>query len=70
MIGGAAGLGIALVALGLVLTSGPSMVYLVSRSVTQGRGAGLVSLLAVMGGVLGGLALRLATERSRSPVPG
>ncbi|MEV0155781.1 LysE family translocator [Micromonospora sp. NPDC050686] len=44
--------GIALVALGLVLTPGPNMVYLVSRSVTQGRRAGLVSLLGVAAGFL------------------
>lgn len=37
--------GIALVALGLVLTPGPNMLYLVSRSVTQGVRAGLVSLI-------------------------
>ncbi|MEU1884740.1 LysE family translocator [Micromonospora rifamycinica] len=42
--------GIALVALGLVLTPGPNMVYLVSRSVAQGRRAGLVSLLGVAAG--------------------
>jgi threonine/homoserine/homoserine lactone efflux protein len=34
----------ALIALGLVLTPGPNMVYLVSRSICQGRRAGLVSL--------------------------
>lgn len=45
-------LGIALVALGLVLTPGPNMVYLVSRSITQGRRAGLVSLLGVAVGFL------------------
>lgn len=44
---------IALVALGLVLTPGPNMIYLVSRSVTQGRRAGLVSL----GGVALGFVL-------------
>lgn len=33
-----------LFALGLVLTPGPNMMYLVSRSVCQGRDAGLVSL--------------------------
>lgn len=33
-----------LVALGLVLTPGPNMMYLVSRSICQGRMAGLVSL--------------------------
>ena len=43
-------LGIALVGLGLVLTPGPNMVYLVSRSVAQGRRAGLVSLLGVAAG--------------------
>jgi threonine/homoserine/homoserine lactone efflux protein len=36
--------GFALVALGLVLTPGPNRAYLVSRAVTQGRSAGLVSL--------------------------
>jgi threonine/homoserine/homoserine lactone efflux protein len=34
----------ALVALGLVLTPGPNMIYLISRSITQGRAAGLISL--------------------------
>jgi threonine/homoserine/homoserine lactone efflux protein len=34
----------ALVALALVLTPGPNMVYLISRSISQGRAAGLVSL--------------------------
>jgi len=48
----AAGVGIALVALGLVLTPGPNMLYLVSRSITQGRGAGLVSLCGVAVGFL------------------
>jgi threonine/homoserine/homoserine lactone efflux protein len=36
--------GFALVALGLVLTPGPNMAYLVSRAITQGRSAGFVSL--------------------------
>jgi threonine/homoserine/homoserine lactone efflux protein len=40
----------AAVALGMVLTPGPNMIYLVSRSVAQGRRAGLVSLLGVAGG--------------------
>jgi threonine/homoserine/homoserine lactone efflux protein len=44
--------GMALVALGLVLTPGPNMLYLVSRSLTQGRLAGLVSLLGVAVGFL------------------
>jgi threonine/homoserine/homoserine lactone efflux protein len=34
----------ALVALGMVLTPGPNMIYLISRSITQGRVAGLISL--------------------------
>lgn len=34
----------AAIALGMVLTPGPNMVYLVSRSICQGRTAGLVSL--------------------------
>jgi threonine/homoserine/homoserine lactone efflux protein len=40
----AAALGIALVELGMALTPGPNMVYLVSRSVSQGSRAGMVSL--------------------------
>lgn len=44
--------GIAAIALGLVLTPGPNMIYLVSRSLTQGRLAGLVSLLGVALGFL------------------
>jgi threonine/homoserine/homoserine lactone efflux protein len=41
----------ALIALGMVLTPGPNMIYLVSRSICQGPAAGLVSL----GGVALGL---------------
>ncbi|MGC9495115.1 LysE family translocator [Streptomyces sp. WG7] len=37
-------LGVMVVALGMVLTPGPNMIYLVSRSITQGRRAGMVSL--------------------------
>lgn len=37
-------LAFALVALGIVLTPGPNMVYLISRSIVQGRRAGLISL--------------------------
>lgn len=47
MVSSGAVAGVAVVALGLVLTPGPNMVYLVSRSVTQGRRAGLVSLAGV-----------------------
>ena len=36
--------GFALASLGMVLTPGPNMIYLISRSITQGRTAGLVSL--------------------------
>lgn len=54
----AALLAFALVALGLVLTPGPNMMYLVSRSICQGRRAGFVSL----GGVgMGFLVYLLAT---------
>ncbi len=41
-----------IVALGMVLTPGPNMAYLVSRSVCQGRAAGLVSLAGVALGFL------------------
>ena len=44
-------IGFALVCLGIVLTPGPNMIYLISRSITQGPAAGLVSL----GGVALGL---------------
>ncbi|ANC03805.1 MULTISPECIES: LysE family translocator [Pseudomonas] len=37
-------LAFALIALGMVLTPGPNMVYLISRSICQGRVAGLISL--------------------------
>ncbi|HWU63967.1 MAG TPA: LysE family translocator [Ensifer sp.] len=44
-------LAFALIAIGMVLTPGPNMVYLISRSISQGRDAGLISL----GGVALGL---------------
>ncbi|MCW4455069.1 LysE family translocator [Flavobacterium sp. MXW15] len=37
-------IGFSLIALGMVLTPGPNMIYLVSRSICQGRAAGLISL--------------------------
>src|SRR3978361_1744634 len=37
-------LGFALLSLGMVLTPGPNMIYLISRSITQGHLAGLISL--------------------------
>ncbi|KAB2590239.1 LysE family translocator [Streptomyces cyaneofuscatus] len=58
-------LGVAMVALGMVLTPGPNMIYLVSRSITQGRRAGVVSL----GGVaVGFLVYLLATNLGLSVV--
>lgn len=43
-------LGFAAISLGMVLTPGPNMVYLISRSICQGRAAGLVSLCGVVAG--------------------
>ncbi|MET9429336.1 LysE family translocator [Streptomyces sp. NPDC003036] len=58
-------LGVAMVALGMVLTPGPNMIYLVSRSITQGRRAGVVSL----GGVaVGFVVYLLATNLGLSVV--
>ncbi len=45
-------LGVCAVALGMVLTPGPNMMYLVSRSITQGRRAGVMSLSGVAVGFL------------------
>jgi threonine/homoserine/homoserine lactone efflux protein len=42
----------AVTALGMVLTPGPNMMYLVSRSISQGRGAGLISLGGTAAGFL------------------
>jgi threonine/homoserine/homoserine lactone efflux protein len=42
----------ALAALVLVLSPGPNMIYLISRSITQGRKAGIISLLGVTCGFL------------------
>ncbi|MCV9999136.1 LysE family translocator [Pararhizobium sp. YC-54] len=42
----------ALVALGMVLTPGPNMIYLISRSLCQGPLAGLISLIGVALGFL------------------
>ena len=44
--------GVALIALGMVLTPGPNMMYLTSRSISQSRRAGLVSLAGVAAGFL------------------
>jgi threonine/homoserine/homoserine lactone efflux protein len=45
-------LGFALVSFGIVLTPGPNMIYLISRSITQGHVAGLISLGGVALGFL------------------
>ena len=55
MVSQSAVVGIFLVALALVLTPGPNMLYLVSRSITQGRRAGVISL----GGVAAGFTVYL-----------
>jgi threonine/homoserine/homoserine lactone efflux protein len=52
MISSSAMAAIAAFAFGLVLSPGPNMVYLVSRSVTQGRRAGMISLGGVAAGFL------------------
>jgi len=52
MVSWTAAAGIALVSLGMALTPGPNMIYLVSRSISQGRRAGLVSLIGVAVGFL------------------
>jgi threonine/homoserine/homoserine lactone efflux protein len=45
-------LGFALISLGIVLTPGPNMIYLISRSLTQGGAAGIISLGGVALGFL------------------
>ena len=50
MVSSAAAVGMALVALGMALTPGPNMIYLVSRSISQGWRAGLVSLVGTVVG--------------------
>ena len=42
----------ALAALGLVISPGPNMIYIISRSITQGRRAGFLSLAGVLTGFL------------------
>lgn len=39
--------GVAVISLGMVLTPGPNMIYLASRSISQGRLAGMISLAGV-----------------------
>lgn len=65
MLGSGAVFGVFVVALALVLTPGPNMMYLVSRSITQGRRAGVISL----GGVAVGFVVYLtATNLGLSAV--
>src|SRR5689334_7091368 len=52
MVSWAAVAGVFLVALAMVLTPGPNMMYLVSRTITQGRRAGVISLGGVACGFL------------------
>jgi threonine/homoserine/homoserine lactone efflux protein len=52
MIDRSALLGVVTVALGMVLSPGPNMMYLVSRSISQGRRAGIISLGGVVAGFL------------------
>lgn len=42
----------ALICLGMVLTPGPNMIYLISRSIVQGHGAGLISLCGIILGFI------------------
>jgi len=50
MISFGAATGVAMIAFGMVITPGPNMMYLISRSLTQGSAAGLVSLSGVVTG--------------------
>jgi threonine/homoserine/homoserine lactone efflux protein len=50
LISAASATGIALIALGMSLTPGPNMMYLASRSLSQGRRAGMISLLGTVAG--------------------
>ncbi|PZS28890.1 MAG: lysine transporter LysE [Pseudonocardiales bacterium] len=52
MLSSASILGVLVIALAMVLTPGPNMMYLVSRSITQGRRAGVISLGGVAVGFL------------------
>jgi threonine/homoserine/homoserine lactone efflux protein len=71
MISWAALLGVAAVALGMVLTPGPNMIYVVSRSITQGRRAGLISLAGVaVGFVVYIIATTLGLSVLFAAVPG
>ena len=49
MVSAYSALGVAVIALGMVLTPGPNMIYLASRSISQGRFAVSVNALIVLG---------------------
>jgi hypothetical protein len=55
----------ALVSLGMVLTPGPNMIYLISRSITQGWAAGLVSLAASRSDLSSTCCARRSHQRAR-----
>jgi hypothetical protein len=63
----AAILGVFVIGLLMVLTPDPNMIYLLSRTITQGERAGAISLAGV---VLGFLVYLTATDRSQPPIPG
>ena len=50
MVSSIAVLSVTLLAVGLVLTPGPNTVYLVSRTISQGRSAGIAALLGIGAG--------------------
>ena len=50
MVSSIAVLSVALLAVGLVLTPGPNTVYLVTRTISQGRSAGMAALLGIATG--------------------
>ncbi|HZM79015.1 MAG TPA: LysE family translocator [Candidatus Limnocylindrales bacterium] len=52
MVSSIAVLSVSLLAVGLVLTPGPNTVYLVSRTISQGRTAGMAALLGIAAGSL------------------
>jgi threonine/homoserine/homoserine lactone efflux protein len=52
LISAPAGVGMIVTALGVVLIPGPNMMYLVSRTISQGRSAGLTSLVGTAAGFL------------------
>ena len=52
MVTWAAVAGVAIIAFGMVITPGPNMMYLVSRSISQGRAAGMTSLTGVITGFM------------------